>query len=124
MAPMPDEVLKAKLQAVMFESAAAMRYMTPEDKDRLVRNAQLLDYLRIAPEEDPDLNARLTEALGHPVGAAPSAEAPTVDTIMSGDSPDYRQQHVDLEKIQAHAGELNDDLLGDGIGVDLGGGGM
>lgn len=124
MAPMPDEVLKAKLQAVMFESAAAMRYMTPEDKDRLVRNAQLLDYLRIAPEEDPDLNARLTEALGHPVGAAPSAEAPTVDTIMSGDSPDYRQQHVDLEKIQAHAGELNDDLLGDGIGVDLGGGGV
>ena len=74
MAPMPDEVLKAKLQAVMFESAAAMRYMTPEDKDRLVRNAQLLDYLRIAPEEDPDLNARLTEALGHPVGAAPSAD--------------------------------------------------
>ena len=124
MSPMPDEVLKAKLQAVMFESAAAMRYMTPEDKDRLVRNAQLLDYLRIAPEEDPDLNARLTEALGHPVGAAPSAEAPTVDTIMSGDSPDYRQQHVDLEKIQAPDGEFNDDLLGDGIGVDLGGGGV
>jgi hypothetical protein len=124
MAPMPDEVLKAKLQAVMFESTAAMPYMTPEDKDRLVRNAQLLDYLRIAPKEDPDLNARLTEALGHPVGEAPSAEAPTVDTIMNGDSPDYRQQHVDLEKIQAHTDEFSDDLLGDGIGVDLGGGGV
>ena len=124
MAPMPDEVLKAKLQAVMFESTAAMPYMTPEDKDRLVRNAQLLDYLRIAPKEDPDLNARLTEALGHPVGEAPSAEVPTVDTIMNGDSPDYRQQHVDLEKIQAHTDEFNDDLLGDGIGVDLGGGGV
>ena len=124
MAPMPDEVLKAKLQAVMFESTAAMPYMTPEDKDRLVRNAQLLDYLRIAPKEDPDLNARLTEALGHPVGEAPSAEAPTVDTIMNGDSPDYRQQHVDLEKIQAHTDEFNDGLLGDGIGVDLGGGGV
>ena len=121
---MPDEVLKAKLQAVMFESTAAMPYMTPEDKDRLVRNAQLLDYLRIAPKEDPDLNARLTEALGHPVGEAPSAEAPTVDTIMNGDSPDYRQQHVDLEKIQAHTDEFNDGLLGDGIGVDLGGGGV
>ena len=43
---------------------------------------------------------------------------------MNGDSPDYRQQHVDLEKIQAHTDEFNDGLLGDGIGVDLGGGGV
>ena len=80
---LPDEVLKAKLQAVMFESTSALPFLTPEDKDRLVKNAQLLDYLRIAPNEDPDLNKRLTKALGHPIGeGAATAAAPTVASVV------------------------------------------
>lgn len=123
MAPMPDEVLKAKLQAVMFESTAAMPYMTQEDKDRLVKNAKLLDYLRIAPKEDPELNQRLTQELGHPIGAAPT-EAPTLQTIMSGDTPDFKQQQVDPAEFSEDNDSIpftvgSDDLLGDGFGVDL-----
>ena len=123
MAPMPDEVLKAKLQAVMFESTSALPFLTPEDKDRLVKNAQLLDYLRIAPKEDPDLNDRLTKALGHPIGeGAATATAPTVESIMSGDTPDFSQQKVNPAEIEDSTGDLTEDLLAGGIGVDIGGG--
>ena len=123
MAPMPDEVLKAKLQAVMFESTSALPFLTPEDKDRLVKNAQLLDYLRIAPNEDPDLNKRLTKALGHPIGeGAATAAAPTVESIMSGDTPDFSQQKVNPAEIEDSTGDLTEDLLAGGIGVDIGGG--
>ena len=120
---MPDEVLKAKLQAVMFESTSALPFLTPEDKDRLVKNAQLLDYLRIAPKEDPDLNDRLTKALGHPIGeGAATATAPTVESIMSGDTPDFSQQKVNPAEIEDSTGDLTEDLLAGGIGVDIGGG--
>lgn len=123
MAPMPDEVLKAKLQAVMLESTSALPFLTPEDKDRLVKNAQLLDYLRIAPNEDPDLNKRLTKALGHPIGeGAATAAAPTVESIMSGDTPDFSQQKVNPAEIEDSTGDLTEDLLAGGIGVDIGGG--
>lgn len=131
MAPMPDEVLKAKLQAVMFESTSSMPFMTPEDKDKLVKNAKVMDYLRIAPKEDAELNQRLTEALGHPIGEAPASAAPTLTTIMTGDDkPDFSQQKVDPAAITDDAddlpftagGDATADLLGGGLGVDLGGG--
>lgn len=130
MAPMADEVLKAKLQAVMFESTSALQFMAPEDKDRLVKNAKLLDYLRIAPKEDPELNERLTAELGHPIGEAPAASAPTLDSIMSGgDTPDYSKQRVNLGSLSQGAeglpftvGDDAEDLLSGGLGVDISGG--
>ena len=107
----------------MFESTSALPFLTPEDKDRLVKNAQLLDYLLIAPKEDPELNDLLTEALGHPIGEGTSTSAaPTVESIMSGDTPDFSQQKANPAEVEDNAGDITEDLLAGGIGVDIGGG--
>lgn len=93
MAPMPEEVLMKKLQGYVFDNTEAIPFLSPDDKDRLVRNAKLLDYLRIALKEDPELNDRMTEALGHPIGKAPVDATPTLESIMSGDgNPDFSMQ--------------------------------
>lgn len=96
MAPMPDEVLLKKLQSVMSASAPALTYLSPMDKDRLVKNAELIDYLRIPPKNDPELNKRLEDALGHPVGQGITAPTETIQTAEDG-TPDFAA-HEDLQE--------------------------
>lgn len=123
-APLPDEVLRARLQAVMVTATSSLPYMTQEDKNRFVQNAELIDYLRIVPHEDPDLVARIEEELGHPIGQAPTEEAaPTIASIMSADgNPDFSQQSQDGIGALGNSGSGADadmDLLG-GADINLG----
>lgn len=94
MAPVAEESLKKKLQSVLFNSTPFLPYLGAEEKDRLVASASLFDYLRIAPKEDPDLDARLTAALGHKVGEVSTTEVPNFDTIMGMSGPDFAKQPV------------------------------
>lgn len=95
-----ENVLKQKLQTILFNSCEYFKDMMEEDKALLVKNAKILDYLRIAPNNDPDLNARLTEELGHPIGQAPAdTKAPTIENILKDNAPDFSLQQEDVTKI-------------------------
>jgi len=124
LSPMPDEVLRTKLQSIMFESTPNLPFLQPEDKERLVKNAQLFDYLRIAPKEDAELNNKMAELLGHPVGQAAASSAPTLNSIMGADAvPDYSKQQVTQEALNTLIAE-DDGLLEGGSSVDLNPGGV
>ena len=110
MSPMPDEVLIQKLQHVMSASAGALTYLSPIDKDKLVKNAELIDYLRVAPQGDPELNARLEEVLGHPVGrGATVAATPNSIPVDNNGIPDFKAHAA----VQETASPTLDSLMGD-----------
>lgn len=92
---MDENTLKRKFQSIMFEAADSFPYMMEEDKNRLVKHADLLDYLRIVPASDPELCNRLSEALGHPIGQATTTTAPTLDSILKEGDPDFSKQSDD-----------------------------
>lgn len=123
MSPMPEAELKKRLQSVLFTASASLRFLTPEDKDRLVKNARVLDYLRIAPRDDAELNTRLEAELGHPVGQAPKEEAPTLETILDdNEEPDFTLQSNAILNESRPKGDVgfideNDNMIG---GIDLG----
>ena len=109
MAPMGDAVLKSKLQTIMMERASDFQYMSNEDKDRLVKSAKLIDYLRVAPQQDPQLTERIETELGHKIGETPTSEAPTMASIVGKDgSPDFSQQKASVNA-ELYFGE--DDIL-------------
>lgn len=94
LAPVEDEALRKKLQNVLFSATPYLKYLGAESKDKVVASAELFDYLRIAPKEDPELEGRLTEALGHPAGEYTTSEVPTFKTIIGESGPDFTQQPV------------------------------
>lgn len=85
MEPMSDEELTRILQQYTFQTAGDWGYLSPEDKERMVRSANIIDYLRVVPA-DEELNKALTNALGHPIGKAPIGAAPTIDELGVSDT--------------------------------------
>mgnify|MGYP001058115711 CR=1 FL=1 len=118
LSPMPDEALMKKLQTVMVDTAPVLHFLTPEDQDKLLKNAQVIDFLRVKPV-DPALTGRITEVLGHPIGEG--EEPVTLASIMTAEgAPDFKQQHVNqetLESMAEHDGDEMEALLG-GLGGD------
>lgn len=105
MSPMPDDVLKAKLQAIMLGSTEHLTFLQEVEKDRLVKSAQLFDYLRIAPREDPALVERMEAALGHRIGESTRQDAPTIESIMTPEGvPDYTKQGLQFEGVSMELG--------------------
>lgn len=80
MEPMDDNELMRALQQYTFQTAGDWGYLPPDDQDKLLNSANLIDFLRVVPA-DAELNARFTEKLGHPIGKAPASAAPTIESL-------------------------------------------
>lgn len=102
LAPMPDEVLKVKLQTYMLDMVEDWVYLQPEEKSRLVKNASLLDYLRILPSNDPELLSSIEQELGHPIGQKPAESAPTLDKLLTDENgmPQFSNQTPNGEAVE------------------------
>lgn len=85
MDPMRDEELMKALQQYTFGTSEAWGYLPPEDKERLVGSADVIDFLRIVPS-DVELRKAFTDALGHEIGKAPMSAAPTIEGLVGDDT--------------------------------------
>ena len=80
MEPMDDNELMRALQQYTFQTAGDWHFLPPEDQNKLLGSASLIDFLRVVPA-DATLAARFTEKLGHPIGQAPASAAPTIEGL-------------------------------------------
>ena len=85
MEPMSDDELRLKFQQYTLNTATNWGFLSPEDQDRLINCANIIDYLRIQPA-DLELKKALEERLGHPIGRAPRGSAPTIDNLVGNDA--------------------------------------
>lgn len=109
MEPMEDAALLQALQQYTMTTVSSWKYLNDEDKDRLLNNADIIDFLRIAPS-DEELNKAFTERLGHPVGKS-TAAAPTIEGLVGSDEKfDVSTQAaaVDTAVTKAEQGEIPD----------------
>lgn len=110
--PVRDEQLLPILKRIMFDAAANLGSLSDDDKKRLIQHANVIDYLRVAPE-DKALTAEIEKQLGHAIGAQVSSEssedaAPTMSSIMSGTeedaTPDFSKQNTESALSQFMSG--------------------
>lgn len=86
MEPMEDSALLKALQQYTMNTADAWHCLAEEDKNRLLDNANIIDFLRVAPS-DPDMNAAFASRLGHNIGAGTGDNAaPTIEGLVGSDA--------------------------------------
>lgn len=76
-----QNMLKQKFQTIMTTSARSLGYLLPEDQERLLKQAEVIDTLRVRPSDEA-LNAKIEEQLGHAIGAGTSG-APTAAELLA-----------------------------------------